>query len=83
MYNGLISRADPTYQEVLLKKTAECLRRREKVWAIELELVESRTPIITVVHRDTGLKCDLSFTHGLSVENTKLIGYVAIFFTFY
>lgn len=33
----------------------------------------ARTPIIQVFHTVTQLDCDLSFRHGLSVENTKFL----------
>lgn len=42
-------------------------------WDIELTLDRSRTPIIKVKHRLTGLQCDISFTNGLAMENSKLI----------
>ncbi|KYN20185.1 Poly(A) RNA polymerase protein cid1 [Trachymyrmex cornetzi] len=55
------------------KQIQDCLRTDHKNWDIELTLDRSRTPIIKVKHRLTGLQCDISFTKGLSVENSKLI----------
>ncbi|KAL6432384.1 hypothetical protein ACFW04_006771 [Cataglyphis niger] len=55
------------------KKIQNCLYTDNENWEIELTLDNSRTPIIKVKHRRTGLQCDISFTNGLSVENSKLI----------
>ncbi|EGI71086.1 Poly(A) RNA polymerase protein cid1 [Acromyrmex echinatior] len=55
------------------KQIQDCLHTDHENWAIELTLDRSRTPIIKVKHRSTGLQCDISFTKGLSVENSKLI----------
>lgn len=33
----------------------------------------ARTPIIKLTHKSTKLECDISFVHGLSVENTKFL----------
>ncbi|XP_018397182.1 PREDICTED: terminal uridylyltransferase Tailor-like, partial [Cyphomyrmex costatus] len=55
------------------KQIQNCLRTEHENWDIELTLDRSRTPIIKVKHRSTGLQCDISFTNSLSVENSKLI----------
>ncbi|XP_011685643.1 PREDICTED: uncharacterized protein LOC105448648 [Wasmannia auropunctata] len=55
------------------KQIQDCLRTDHENWDIELTLAKSRTPIIKVKHRSTGLQCDISFTSGLSVENSKFI----------
>ncbi|XP_012056331.1 PREDICTED: speckle targeted PIP5K1A-regulated poly(A) polymerase-like [Atta cephalotes] len=55
------------------KQIQDCLHTDHENWDIELTLDRSRTPIIKVKHRSTGLQCDISFTKGLSVENSKLI----------
>ncbi|KAK5643492.1 hypothetical protein RI129_007337 [Pyrocoelia pectoralis] len=36
-------------------------------------IASARTPIVQVYHVPTRLDCDLSFRHGLSVENTKFL----------
>ncbi|KRT84117.1 hypothetical protein AMK59_1536, partial [Oryctes borbonicus] len=33
----------------------------------------ARTPIVQVFHKDSNIDCDISFRHGLSVENTAFI----------
>jgi len=58
------------------KQIQDCLRTDSDNWEIELTLEKSRTPIIKLRHKLTGLHCDLSFINGLSVENSKLIRYV-------
>ncbi|KAG5320509.1 STPAP polymerase, partial [Pseudoatta argentina] len=55
------------------KQIQDCLHTDHENWDIELTLDRSRTPIIKVKHRSTGLQCDISFTKSLSVENSKLI----------
>ncbi|RLU15278.1 hypothetical protein DMN91_012272 [Ooceraea biroi] len=55
------------------KRIQNCLRTNSDNWEIELTLERSRTPLIKLRHRLIGLHCDLSFTNGLSVENSKLI----------
>ncbi|XP_029175284.1 uncharacterized protein LOC114943756 isoform X2 [Nylanderia fulva] len=72
------------YINIYRKETALILQKRSKQiqkylqidgenWEIELILDESRTPLIKVKHRLTRLQCDISYTNGLSVENSKLI----------
>lgn len=62
------------------KQIQDCLRTDHENWDIELTLNRSRTPIIKVKHRSTGLQCDISFTNGLSVENSKLIRYETLLY---
>lgn len=57
------------------KQIQDCLHSDQENWDIELTLDRSRTPIIKVKHRSTGLQCDISFSNGLSVENSKFIRY--------
>ncbi|CAL7943150.1 unnamed protein product [Xylocopa violacea] len=54
----------------IIKQT---LYLHEKEWEITKVLEKSRTPIIKLVYKRTGIKCDISTTNGLSVENSKLI----------
>ncbi|KAK2581354.1 hypothetical protein KPH14_008120 [Odynerus spinipes] len=53
--------------------TKKLLCKDEDSWIMQEILKQSRTPIIRLRHRLTELQCDISFTNGLSVENTKLI----------
>ncbi|XP_011883510.1 PREDICTED: uncharacterized protein LOC105570690 isoform X1 [Vollenhovia emeryi] len=55
------------------KQIRDCLRADNDNWDIMLTLDNSRTPLINVKHRLTGLQCDISFMNGLSVENSLFI----------
>lgn len=71
MYDGEINQDAPS-QAQLVKTSAQILRKHKdfiEVCPIPL----ARTPIVQVLHRVTGLDCDLSFRHGLSVENTEYL----------
>ncbi|CAD1474621.1 unnamed protein product, partial [Heterotrigona itama] len=48
-------------------------RLREDEWEIKEMVEETRTPIIKLIYKRNGLHCDICTTHGLSVENSKLI----------
>ncbi|XP_017891882.1 uncharacterized protein LOC108632082 [Ceratina calcarata] len=45
---------------------------REEWWIKEI-LTRTRIPLIKLVHKQTGLNCDISSVNGLSVEKTKLL----------
>lgn len=45
----------------------------ENIWRIKEVIADCRIPIIKVVHQPTNIDCDISFTNGLAVENTKLV----------
>lgn len=53
--------------------TKKCLQEDKDIWDVQEILKKIKIPIIRLRHRQTGLQCDLSFSNGLSVENTKLI----------
>ncbi|XP_035740601.1 terminal uridylyltransferase 4-like isoform X1 [Vespa mandarinia] len=57
------------YMDIIKK----CLQQDKDIWDVQEILKKCRVPIIKLRHRQTGLQCDLSFSNGLSVENTKLI----------
>uniref|UniRef100_A0A2M4CKY3 Putative s-m checkpoint control protein cid1 n=1 Tax=Anopheles darlingi TaxID=43151 RepID=A0A2M4CKY3_ANODA len=46
------------------------------LWVIEVASPKARVPLLKVVHLDTGMKCDLTFTDGLGYCNTKLLEYL-------
>ncbi|KZC07422.1 Terminal uridylyltransferase 7 [Dufourea novaeangliae] len=56
-----------------LLRIESVLHTLKKEWEIKELLKDSRTPIIKLVYKRTGLDCDVSVTNGLSVENSKLI----------
>lgn len=53
--------------------TKKCLQNDKDIWDVQEILKKTKVPIIRLRHRQTGLQCDISFSNGLSVENTKLI----------
>lgn len=57
----------------LIDKIHHCLKLDSQAWSVERVIETSRTPIIKVYHSHSQLKCDVSFSNGLSVENTKLL----------
>ncbi|XP_033207769.1 uncharacterized protein LOC117167157 [Belonocnema kinseyi] len=57
----------------LIERIHHCLKLDSQAWSVESVIENSRTPIIKVYHSHSLLKCDVSFSNGLSVENTKLL----------
>ena len=57
----------------LIDKIHHCLKLDSQAWVVERVIESSRTPIIKVYHSHSQLKCDVSFTNGLSTENTTLL----------
>ncbi|XP_058804648.1 uncharacterized protein LOC131671881 [Phymastichus coffea] len=51
----------------------KCLIKEKNIWKIETVLLETRVPIIKLVHKPSLLKCHISFLNGLGVEKSKLI----------
>ncbi|XP_057328461.1 uncharacterized protein LOC130669526 [Microplitis mediator] len=68
-YKGTVS-DDISYY---LKEVEHSLKQNESIWTIQRVITDCRIPIIKLVHQPTGIDCDLSFTSGLTTENTKLI----------
>ncbi|XP_014474531.1 PREDICTED: uncharacterized protein LOC106744360 [Dinoponera quadriceps] len=64
---------NPESIESMSREIESNLRCFFHLWRIEEVLHHTRTPIIRVKHKPTGEMCDISYTHGLSVENSKLI----------
>ncbi|XP_015601694.1 uncharacterized protein LOC107270837 [Cephus cinctus] len=60
-------------QKLYFTNVEQCIRNKPEYWEVIELLPNSRTPIIKLYHRDTEIKCDISFSNGLSVENTKLL----------
>lgn len=38
--------------------------------------MNTRVPSFKVIHRTTGIKCDISVTNGMAVQNSKLFGHL-------
>lgn len=72
MYDGNINQ-DRDAQESFVRECKRLLQRRRKEFSYINDIPMARTPIIQVFHILSSLDCDLSFRHGLSVENTKFL----------
>ena len=72
MYSGKFNH-DPDKQSDIVKIVAKELKRYKQNFSHINMVPWARTPIVQVYHIDTNIDCDISFKHGLSVENTALI----------
>lgn len=73
MYLGN-SMQDAKSQERIVKDACKIFKSSPgRVFTHINPIPTARTPIIQVFHTLTQLDCDLSFRHGLSVENTKFL----------
>ncbi|XP_057651004.1 uncharacterized protein LOC130890744 [Diorhabda carinulata] len=64
---------DSLSQCEIVKKVHKILNSRRDLFSKIHQVPTARTPIVKLQHIETGLDCDLSFRHGLSVENTKFL----------
>ncbi|CAH1098680.1 unnamed protein product [Psylliodes chrysocephalus] len=72
MYLGR-KKQDSVSQCQIVKQVAGLLRKHKGEFEKIHEVPTARTPIVKLKHIGTQLECDLSFKHGLSVENTKFL----------
>ncbi|CAH0560829.1 unnamed protein product [Brassicogethes aeneus] len=72
MYNGDKCQ-DATDQVKFVKEAEKIFRKSNKIFKKIQCVPTARTPIIKLFHVATELDCDISFRHGLSVENTKFL----------
>lgn len=72
MYFGEIYQ-DSQSQEQFVKKASKVLKSCKEVFSYVVPIPSARTPIVKVHHNYTNLDCDISFRHGLGVENTKFL----------
>ncbi|XP_066257230.1 uncharacterized protein [Euwallacea similis] len=63
---------DPAGQVTIIRKAYKILSK-DKDYTNLVQVLTARTPILRLLHVPTNLACDLSFKHGLSVENTKFL----------
>ncbi|XP_063977983.1 uncharacterized protein LOC135162940 [Diachasmimorpha longicaudata] len=56
-----------------LEHIKQCLAGDRQNWHISACTLNSRMPILKVIHNPTGIECDISFTNGLTVESTRII----------
>ncbi|KAJ8913947.1 hypothetical protein NQ315_015184 [Exocentrus adspersus] len=71
MYMGYKNQ-DAMAQVQIVRKVYSALGKLDEFVDL-LQIPTARTPIVRVYHLPTDIDCDLSFRHGLSVENTKFI----------
>lgn len=62
-------------EQVILIRSIKKILQKHKEFAGMVPVLTARTPILKLYHIPTMLDCDLSFKHGLSVENTKFLRY--------
>lgn len=73
MYLGR-NKQDAKSQEKIVKDATKAFKAYPgRVFTHINAVPTARTPIVQVFHTLTQLDCDLSFRHGLSVENTKFL----------
>ncbi|XP_015108865.1 terminal uridylyltransferase Tailor [Diachasma alloeum] len=72
---SVYSEENSSSEEILdrLENIGQCLLEDVENWQISRAIRSCRIPIIKVTHKPTGIKCDISFTNCLGVENTKMI----------
>ncbi|XP_076752625.1 uncharacterized protein LOC143424454 [Xylocopa sonorina] len=66
-----------TYDQDICENNFNIIKRtlylHEKEWGITDTVENCRTPLIRLIHRQTGTQCDITIKNGLCVENSKLI----------
>ncbi|KAI4458616.1 poly a polymerase cid pap -related [Holotrichia oblita] len=72
MYNGN-HRQDAEEQANIVNIVARTLQKHKNSFSDINKVAGARTPIVQVFHKDSNIDCDISFKHGLSVENTTFI----------
>ncbi|KAK9876642.1 hypothetical protein WA026_014020 [Henosepilachna vigintioctopunctata] len=71
MYDGVKKQSEKN-QKKIINIAMELFKNKEEFYRITSR-PSARTPIIRLKHKPTELDCDISFRHGLSVENTKFL----------
>lgn len=72
MYKGCKNQ-DFISQHNFVRTATKIFKRYNKDFIDVFSIPTARTPIVKLYHFDTDLDCDISFKHGLSVENTKFL----------
>ncbi|GJQ74416.1 hypothetical protein Trydic_g21287 [Trypoxylus dichotomus] len=60
-------------QAGIVNVVAKTLEKHKKSFSDINKVAGARTPIVQVFHKESNIDCDISFRHGLSVENTAFI----------
>lgn len=77
MYNGYKFQ-DAQSQVSIVTDSTKIFRKHKDKFIHVRPIPTARTPIIKIFNISTKMDCDLSFRHGLSVENTKFLRYSVI-----
>ncbi|XP_076257413.1 uncharacterized protein LOC143194465 isoform X1 [Rhynchophorus ferrugineus] len=72
-YKGLYKQ-EPIDQVIFIKEASKLFAKNQNYTNLN-SILTARIPILTLHHIPTKINCDLSFKHGLSVENTKFLKY--------
>lgn len=64
---------DSQSQEQFVKKATKIFKLFKEEFHGVVPIATARTPIVKLHHNFTNLDCDISFRHGLGVENTKFL----------
>ncbi|XP_044255317.1 uncharacterized protein LOC123005576 [Tribolium madens] len=64
---------DAQSQEQFVKKASKVFKSFKDQFHSVVSIPTARTPIVKIHHIFTNLDCDISFRHGLGVENTKFL----------
>lgn len=64
---------DSLSQIQIVKKVHNVMIKAKEEFQDVIQIPTARTPIVKFHHRKTEIDCDVSFRHGLSVENTKFL----------
>ncbi|RZC36040.1 uncharacterized protein BDFB_006746, partial [Asbolus verrucosus] len=72
MYLGYKYQDSPS-QEQFVKKATKLLKFSKDDFSSVVPIPSARTPIVKLHHNYANLDCDISFRHGLGVENTKFL----------
>lgn len=72
MYNGNKGQ-DAQSQVNIVKMCTQIFKKYNNKFSRVVPIPTARTPIIKIFNKSSNVYCDLSFRHGLSVENTKFL----------
>lgn len=79
MYTGS-KRQSAEEQGDIVKKSSIVFKYHKEDYSCVAAVPGARTPIVKLHHSWTKLDCDISFRHGLGVENTKFLRYMTKYF---
>ncbi|KAL7291445.1 hypothetical protein TKK_0015029 [Trichogramma kaykai] len=71
--DGYYKNVESVLVQSYLSSVRKCFENHKDEWYIEEVIVDASTPIIKLRHYPTSLKCDISFSNGLSHRKSKLV----------